>query len=152
MNSITIQKLANNPLLAYTIAIPQPHSLNLTNYESTAFPAIIGTLTNLSIQKVVGKYKMGRIYSIDVEPRNTFDPIVVFSPIGELKEYYKIWGKIMSGRLGFFRNGKIKAYDESIKTFLRSTENSGLTVHESVFAVIEMLKFKNDILLNPNVE
>jgi len=146
--SITVQRLIENPLIAYSIQIPKPEFFEISEYEKSAYPAIIGNLTSLSIQSISPKYRLGRIVSMDVFPRPSPDPIIIFSPIGDLKEYYSIWGEIMGGGIGFFRKKKTKKYDNAMKRFYMSAEESGLTKHEIVFATIEMLKFKNDVLLN----
>lgn len=146
--SITVQRLIENPLIAYSINIPQPECLEFSLYEQTAFPAIIGNLTGISISRISPKNRMGRIISMDVLPRPSPDPIIIFSPIGDLKDYYSIWGNVMKNGIGFFRNKKIRQYHEAMKKFYITAEESGLSKHEIVFATIEMLKFKNDVLLN----
>lgn len=151
-NAITFEKLTINPLLAYTISIPSPEFCELSEYEKKAFPAILGNVTGLSIGMVkTDYYKLGKVLSLDATPIIAFDPVIIFSPIGRLLEYYKVWGRIMSGSLGFYRKKKIKEYDEAIKIFRASARGCGLSLHETTFATIEMLKFKNDVLLNPLV-
>jgi hypothetical protein len=145
-NSLTIERLANNPLLAYSISIPEPRVLELTPYESQAFPAILGNFTGLSMARVIPKFKMGRVLSFDAFPRREADPIIIYSPCGDLKDYYSIWSNVLSKGLGWRPNKKIEQYDNSIKKFIESA--SELSVHEITFAIIEMLKFKNDVILN----
>ena len=144
-NQITISKLAQNPLIAYSIRLPPPEKLVLSEYEKTSTPAIFGNLTGLSMDGVVPKYRMGRVYSFDAFPRTLPDPVIIYSPIGNLSPYYKIWAKIMSDGMGSWRGSKIKEYDNAITAFV--TDCFGLAQHEVVFAVIEMLKFKNDVVL-----
>ena len=162
-NQISIQKTNNNqireaiyinPLIAYTISIPQPETLSIskmTPYEISAYPAIIGNLTGLSIKNVTPKFKMGRIISFDAVPRAQPDPIIIYSPIGDLSLYYNVWSDVMINGVGnwFSHNRKIKKYDDAIKIFVESSFQ--LAIPEFVFAVIEMLKFKNDIILNQEV-
>lgn len=147
--SITLSKqLFLNPLLVYTLNLPEPERLILTPYEDGAFPAVIGNLLNLSISSVTPLFRVGRVYSFDVLPRNSTDPIFVYSPIGDLKDYYRMWKKIMIE--GVDRKGKaIKEYDMAISAFAKSS--FGLTPNEIMFAMIEMLKFKNDVVMNPNM-
>lgn len=149
MKSVLVKRLEENPLVAYSIQIPEPEQIILSEYEQTAFPAIFGQLTGISISRVIPKYKMGNIMSFDITPRNANDPIIIFSNFGNLKEYYKIWSDAVFNGVGIFRKTKIKKYDEAMKIFYKTAEDSGLNKHEIVFATIEMLKFKNDVLLNP---
>lgn len=148
MVSITVRRLIDNPLVAYSIQIPKPETFGMMEYDRGAYPAIIGNLTGLSIRQIYPKYRLGRVISMDVLPRPSPDPIIVFSPLGDLKDYWSIWGEVMGNGIGFFRNKKIRRYDEAMKKFYATAEDSGLTKHEIVFATIEMLKFKNDVLLN----
>ncbi len=150
MNSLTIRRLSENPLLAYAIQIPEPQRIELTEYEMTAFPALFGQLTGISVAKIIPKYRVGNILSFDITPRNAEDPIIVFSTLGNLKPYYKIWSDAVFNGIGLFRKNKIKKYDEAMFTFHSTAEDSGLSKHEIVFATIEMLKFKNDVLMNIN--
>ena len=150
MKSLLIQRLAENPLIAYSIQIPEPERLSLTVYEETAFPALLGQLTGLSVGKIIPKYRLGSILSFDITPRNANDPIIIFSPVGNLKLYYEVWSDVIGRGIGFFRNSKIKKYDKAMSDFYQTAEESGLTKHEIIFATIEMLKFKNDVLMNPN--
>ncbi len=145
-----VQRLAENPLIAYTIKIPEPQKLQLSVYEETAFPALLGQLTGLSVPRVIPKYILGNVLSFDITPRNANDPIIIFSPIGNLKSYYEAWSDTVVHGIGFFRNKKIKRYDLAMKEFYQTAEDSGLSKQEIVFATIEMLKFKNDVLMNPN--
>ena len=147
-NSVVISKLAQNPLIAYSITIPHPEELELTAYEESAFPAILGNLTGLSMAFVRPKFKLGRIWSFDITPRQANDPIIIYSPIGNLAPYYKAWSDIMGNRSWFSINKKIRNFDNSIRAFVETSQMSGLSIHETVFAVIEMLKFKNDVALN----
>lgn len=148
-NSVVLSKiLSMNPLLVYTLNLPQPTELVLTQYEHGAFPAVIGNLLSLSISSVQPLFRVGRVYSFDVLPRNNTDPIFVYSPIGDLKNYYRMWKNIITN--GVDRKGKaIKEYDDAICTFARSS--FGLEPDEIMFAMIEMLKFKNDVVMNPNM-
>ena len=150
MKSLLIQRLAENPLIAYSIQIPEPERLSLTVYEETAFPALLGQLTGLSVGKIIPKYRLGSILSFDITPRNANDPIIIFSPVGNLKLYYEVWSDVIGRGIGFFRNSKIKKYDKAMSDFYQTAEESGLNKHEIIFATIEMLKFKNDVLMNPN--
>lgn len=149
-----IKSLASNPLLAYSISIPEPSVLILSEYEKQAYPAILGNYTGISLSRVSPQYRMNRVLSFDVVPRSNPDPILIYSPIGDLKPYYSIWSNILTKGMGIFSGKKIKSYDESIKIFVESNMNYDrdvcLSVSELVFAVIEMLKFKNDVILNPN--
>jgi hypothetical protein len=149
-NQITLSRLASNPLIAYSIQIPEPTLLELSEYEKSAFPAVLGNLVGISISHVIPKYKLGRIWSFDIAPREKADPILIYSPLGDLKKYYSVWSDVMWNGLGMFRNRKIKQFDESIEIFVKSA--GMLDIHETVFAVIEMLKFKNDVLLNRQYE
>ena len=150
MKSLLIQRLAENPIIAYSIQIPEPQLLKLSAYEETAFPAVLGQLTGLSVGKIIPKYRLGNILSFDITPRNADDPIIIFSPVGNLKLYYEVWSDAIGRGIGFFRNSKIKKYDLAMTEFYQTAEESGLTKHEIVFATIEMLKFRNDVLMNPN--
>ncbi len=150
MKSLLIQRLAENPLIAYSIQIPEPERLSLTVYEETAFPALLGQLTGLSVGKIIPKYRLGRVLSFDITPRNANDPIIIFSPVGNLKLYYEVWSDAIGKGIGFFRNSKMKKYDRAMSDFYQTAEESGLNKHEIIFATIEMLKFKNDVLMNPN--
>lgn len=150
MKSLLIQRLAENPLLAYSIQIPEPERLSLSVYEETAFPALLGQLTGLSVGKIIPKYRLGNVLSFDITPRNANDPIIIFSPVGNLRLYYKVWSDAIGRGIGFFRNNKIKKYDKAMSDFYQTAEESGLNKHEIIFATIEMLKFKNDVLMNPN--
>lgn len=134
-----------NPTLAYSIAIPQPEEFELTQYERTAFPAMIGNILSMSISTTNPMYRLGRVYAFDIIPKWQSDPVFVYSPIGDLSDYYKMWKKIVLNGGGLF-NRNWKKYDEAISTFVKSSIQ--LTEHELVFSVIEMLKFKNDIYLN----
>lgn len=58
MNSLTIRRLSENPLLAYAIQIPEPQRIELTEYEMTAFPALFGQLTGMSVAKIIPKYRV----------------------------------------------------------------------------------------------
>lgn len=156
-NSLTIERLASNPILAYSISIPTPLSFvsgdfELTEYEESALPAIMGKITGISVERVVPKFKMGRVYSLDITPRTIADPIIVFSPIGDLSDYYRIWSSIVRNGVGMFVNKRIKEYTKAISKFCLTAEDSGLGLnrHEIIFATIEMLKFQNDVILNPN--
>lgn len=150
MKSVLVKRLAENPIIAYSIQIPEPEQLMLSVYEQTAFPAVLGQLTGLSVGKIVPKYRLGNILSFDITPRNADDPIIIFSPVGNLKLYYEVWADTIGRGIGFFRNSKIKKYDLAMTEFYKTAEESGLTKHEIIFATIEMLKFKNDVLMNPN--
>ena len=133
-NSITVSKLAQNPLLAYSISMPEPKELELSEYEESAFPAIFGNLTGLSISRVIPKYKLGRIWSFDIAPRQSEDPIIIYSPVGNLSLYYSVWADVMSKGRGMFINKKIKKFQEAVRLFVETSEASGLTLHETVFA------------------
>ena len=100
--------------------------------------------------KIIPKYRLGSILSFDITPRNANDPIIIFSPVGNLKLYYEVWSDVIGRGIGFFRNSKIKKYDKAMSDFYQTAEESGLNKHEIIFATIEMLKFKNDVLMNPN--
>ena len=150
MKSILVKRLAENPIIAYSIKIPEPQQLTLSTYEQTAFPAVLGKLTGLSVGKIVPKYRLGNILSFDITPRNANDPIIIFSPVGNLGLYYEVWADVIGRGVGLFRNNKIKKYDLAMKEFYLTAEESGLTNHEIIFATIEMLKFRNDVLMNPN--
>ena len=151
-NDIVLRKLASNPLLAYAISMPETKKLGLTMYEEAAYPAIFGNMTGISMKKVYPLYEMGRVRSFMVEPRYDPDPVIIFSPIGNLKPYYQIWSKVLiEGKAGRYLDKRIEKYDDAIKTFISSISCFGseiLSVHEVTFAIIEMLKFKNDIILN----
>ncbi len=146
-NSITLKQLAVNPILAYSINIPKPEDLKITPYEQQAYPAIFGNLTGVSISRVSPMYKMGRVMSFDLVPKSNPDPVIIFSPIGDLKQYYSVWAEVVTNENGggYWMKGKIKRYDSAIKTFVESSY--GLALHEITFAIIEMLKFKNDVML-----
>ncbi len=150
MKSLIIQRLAENPILAYSIQIPEPQLLSLSAYEETAFPALLGRLTGLSVSRIIPKYRFGNILTFDITPRNANDPIIIFSPIGNLSKYYKAWSDAVVNGLGLFRNSKIKKYDLAMTEFYQTAEESGLSKHEIIFATIEMLKFRNDVMTNPN--
>lgn len=152
MQSIMLQKLAENPIIAYSIKLPKPEEIQLSQYEQTAFPALFGQLTGISIERIVPKYQLGRIMSFDITPRNTKDPLIIFSTIGNLENYYKVWSDVVFNGIGIFRKQKINRYDNAMQEFYQTAEESGLSKHEIVFATIEMLKFKNDVLLNYNWE
>ncbi len=150
MKSLLVQRLAENPILAYSIQIPEPQLLRLSAYEETAFPALLGRLSGLSVSRIIPKYRLGNILTFDITPRNADDPIIIFSPVGNLKKYYEVWSDAVINGLGFFRNSKIKKYDLAMNEFYQTAEDSGLNRHEIVFATMEMLKFRNDVMMNPN--
>jgi hypothetical protein len=151
-NQITLAKLAVNPLIVYSIDIPEPEKLQLTEYEKNSFPAIFGNLTGISMATCKPMYKMGRVLSFDITPRRKLDPVIIFSPIGNLKPYYSVWAEIIEDGMGSWKQKKIKKYDDSITAFLNSLkcfrDEERLSTHEVAFAIIEMLKFKNDVALN----
>lgn len=150
MKSLLVQRLAENPILAYSIQIPEPQLLRLSAYEETAFPALLGRLSGLSVSRIIPKYRLGNILTFDITPRNADDPIIIFSPVGNLKKYYEVWSDAVVNGLRFFRNNKIKKYDLAMNEFYQTAEDSGLDKHEIVFATMEMLKFRNDVMTNPN--
>lgn len=150
MKSLLVQRLVENPILAYSIQIPEPQLLRLSAYEETAFPALLGRLSGLSVSRIIPKYRLGNILTFDITPRNADDPIIIFSPVGNLKKYYEVWSDAVVNGLGFFRNKKIKKYDLAMNEFYQTAEDSGLNKHEIVFATMEMLKFRNDVMTNPN--
>lgn len=134
--------------LVYEIIVPEPEELELTDYQRTAYPAIISNIMELSISHVIPRYKMGRVLSFDVYPRYSPDPYLIFSLSGDLKPYYKIWREVVLNGSGFFIGNTIKRYHETIRHFI---ETSDLDKNEICFAVIEMLKFQNEIIMTRGV-
>jgi hypothetical protein len=155
-HDLTIQKIASNPIIAYSFNLPNPEVLQLSQYEQKAYPAILGNVLGMSVEKVRPMYRMGRVMSFDITPRDTSDPILVFSPIGNLSMYYRVWKDVMLNGFSWFRmrsrNDIIGRYDNSIFTFVSSCQGTNIEIPELVFAVIEMLKFKNDVIMNRNFE
>ena len=142
-NSLTVQKLYETPTLAYEITIPEPETLVLSEYSTSAYTAILANATETAIGRVTPAYRMGRVYSFDVIPVNRPDPILIFSKSGDLRPYYKLWSDVVTNGVWHdrvFNKIKLRKYDDAIRHFIQTSD---LEVHEICFAIIEMLKFKN---------
>lgn len=139
------------PLIAYTLGLPKAEDFYISDYERSALPILVSDLTGLSISHVIPKFVMGRVISVDVYPVNIADPILVYSPIGNLKPYYKIWSTVMRNGMGMFGGWKLKKYNEAINIFVESSIGL-LSKDEIGFAIVEMLKFKNSVMLNNNFQ
>lgn len=149
-NNFLVRNVKENLLqnLNTSILHIEPEDYILSQYEENCFPGIIGGLTGISVSKVYPKYRLGRVYSFDILPAGEPDPIIVYCPQGDLRPYYKIWVDVVMNGIGIdlfgVRKMKLRKYDEAIRHFLRTCR---LTNEEMVFAVTEMLKFKNKEML-----
>lgn len=155
MNALTSQLLHNqhNSALVYSLfgesGIEVIESPELTRYEEEAYTALIAHGTGLVISRIVPKYKLGRVFSFDVTPREYSDPTLAFCASLDLSEYHRFWSKAMGYRETFpwkWRRTKIlNEYRGMVERTIRNSER--LTDPERLFLLIEIMKLENELLL-----
>jgi len=149
-NTAELVQLSIIPEMVYDFSSIQMQELSLTEYQEVSLRAIVCNLVGVGITKIESAYKVGRVMSMNVTPFRKKDPTLLVCKDMNLSKYYEIW----SSAVGEMRNWNGWDYDhyvfrksefaEAIRLAVRSARN--LTKDETVFAIIEMLKFQNEMM------
>lgn len=134
--------MMENPYAAYDLAFFEAKPYGLNKYMQSAIPALLAHKMQYPIETVKETYRVGKVFSFDVVPLKNTDPTVIYCATGALDDYYYILGKLFKDE---WVVRLVHRYDNAIKEFISNSTN--LSVGETVFGVLEMLKFKNEVVL-----
>lgn len=141
MGNADLARLAFAPQLA-SMGEVQPNKFDLTEYEKSVMPGLVCHFTNLKIRSVTPRYQLGRVFSFDVTPWQSPDPTFLFCAHMDMSMYHEVWARIMREQSSFWEF--MDDYHRAMRVAIRSAR--GLTRDEVMFAVMEMLRFKNEAM------
>ena len=117
-----------------------PEWFSMTEYELSVMPGLICHYTNCKIDKVSPRLRVGHVFSFNVTPWQMKDPTFILCNFMDMTIYNKLWGRVMREHTSMMNY--LDEYQDGMRAAIRSAR--GLTRPEVLFAILEMLRFKNE--------
>ncbi len=149
MNTADLVQLLHTPELL----IPTGEPYMLTEYSERAYSAILCQLTGVGIEGITSASHINRVFVFNVTPVRRPDPPILVclpQPLMNLKKYYALWSDAVQerGHPGKYEWERYSWNEEAFQDAMRTAVLSAkeLSRDEIVFAITQMLMFKNEIL------
>jgi hypothetical protein len=119
--------------------------LVMSAVELEYLPALMAEKVKIPIDIVHPLIHVGRVMVFDVTPHKVRDPRFIFCAGVDLEWYYHLWGRVVVGT-HYFDWREERSIITGFEEAMRAMNISRLAESEAAFLMLELLRFKNDVL------